>query len=97
MYALKCDVFCSAGLVDALVVAAGCGAVESMAFSACDNVTTIISASLAICEGNPMVPPHKEPDTQSFDVFFDSSLNKELSKQQITDDFRRQDVHMTSL
>ena len=40
VYALKCEVSCSAGLVDGIVVAVGCGAVELMAFSACDNVTT---------------------------------------------------------
>ena len=42
------------------------------------------SVSLAICEGNSLVPgefPAQRPVTRSFDVFFDLRLNKRLSKQ----------------
>ena len=42
------------------------------------------SALLAICAGNSPVPgklPTQRPVTQSFDVFFDLLLNKQLSKQ----------------
>ena len=42
------------------------------------------SALLAIFAGNSPVPgefPTQRPDTRSFDVFFDLSLNKRLSKQ----------------
>ena len=42
------------------------------------------SALLAICAGNSPVPgefPAQRPVTRSFDVFFDLSLNKRLSKQ----------------
>ena len=42
------------------------------------------STLLAICAGNSPVPgefPAQRPVTQSFDVFFDSHLNKRLSKQ----------------
>ena len=42
------------------------------------------SALLAICAGNSPVPgefPTQWPVTRSFDVFFDLSLNKRLSKQ----------------
>ena len=42
------------------------------------------SAQLAICAGNSPVPgefPAQRPVTRSFDVFFDSRLNKRLSKQ----------------
>ena len=42
------------------------------------------SALLAICAGNSPVPgefPTQRPVTQSFDVFFDLRLNKQLSKQ----------------
>ena len=41
------------------------------------------SALLAICVGNSPVPgefPSQRPVTRSFDVFFDPSLNKRLSK-----------------
>ena len=44
----------------------------------------IFSALLAICAGNSPVPgefPTQRPVTWSFDVFFDLSLNKRLSKQ----------------
>ena len=43
-----------------------------------------ISALLALCEGNhwsPMDSPQKRPVTRSFDVFFDLSLKRQLSKQ----------------
>ena len=43
-----------------------------------------LSALLAICAGNSPVPgefPAQRPVTRSFDVFFDLSLNKRLSKQ----------------
>ena len=42
------------------------------------------STLLALCEGNPPVSggyPSQRPVTQSFDVFFDLRLNKQLSKQ----------------
>ena len=42
------------------------------------------SALLAICARNSPVPgefPAQKPVTRSFDVFFDSRLNKWLSKQ----------------
>ena len=42
------------------------------------------SALLAICAGNSPVPgefPTQRPVTQSFEVFFDLHLNKQLSKQ----------------
>ena len=42
------------------------------------------SALLALCEGNPQVIsgfPSQRPVMQSFDVFFDVCLNKQLSKQ----------------
>ena len=42
------------------------------------------SALLAICAGNSPVPcefPAQRPVMQSFDVFFDLRLNKQLSKQ----------------
>ena len=42
------------------------------------------SALLAVCAGNSWVTgefPSQRPATQSFDVFFDLSLNKRLSKQ----------------
>ena len=42
------------------------------------------STLLALCEGNPPLTgglPSQRPVTQSFDVFFDLSLNKLLSKQ----------------
>ena len=42
------------------------------------------SASLALCAGNSPVPsgfPAQRPVTRNFDVFFDLSLNKRLSKQ----------------
>ena len=44
----------------------------------------IISALLALCEGNPPVPggfPSQRIVTRSFDVFFNLRLNKRLSKQ----------------
>ena len=41
------------------------------------------SASLALCEGNPLDSPHKGPVKQSFVVFFAVNLNKPLSKQSI--------------
>ena len=44
----------------------------------------IFSVLLAICEGNSPVTgefPALRPVTQSFDVFFDMRLNKQLSKQ----------------
>ena len=43
-----------------------------------------ISVLLAICAANSLVTgefPAKRPVTRSFDVFFDLSLNKRLSKQ----------------
>ena len=43
-----------------------------------------LSALLAICVGNSLVPgefPAQRPVTRSFRVFFDLSLNKPLSKQ----------------
>ena len=43
-----------------------------------------ISASLVLCEGNPPVTggfPLQRPVTWSFDVFFDQSRDKRLSKQ----------------
>ena len=42
------------------------------------------SELLAICAGNSLVTgefPAQRPVTQSFDVFFDLRLNKQLSKQ----------------
>ena len=42
------------------------------------------STLLVLCAGNPPVPgefPAQRPVTRSFDVFFDLSLNKRLSKQ----------------
>ena len=42
------------------------------------------SALLAICAGNSPVAgefPAQRSDTRSFDIFFDVSLNKRLSKQ----------------
>ena len=47
-------------------------------------MTSSFSASLAICAGNSPVSgefPAQRPVTRSFDVFFDSRLNKRLSKQ----------------
>ena len=43
-----------------------------------------VSALLAICAGNSLVPgefPAQRPVTRSFNVFFDLRLNKRLSKQ----------------
>ena len=48
------------------------------------NQMETFSALLAICAGNSPVPvefPAQMPVTRSFDVFFDLSLNKRLSKQ----------------
>ena len=45
---------------------------------------TSFSSSLALCAGNSPVTggfPSQRPVTQSFDVFFDLHLNKQLSKQ----------------
>ena len=43
-----------------------------------------IFALLAICAGNSLLTgefPAQRPVTRSFDVFFDTRLNKQLSKQ----------------
>ena len=51
-----------------------------------------ISALLALCEGNPSVTggfPSQRASDAGFDVFFDVSLKKRLSKQSSASDFRR--------
>ena len=53
------------------------------------------SALLALCAGNSPVTgefPSQRPVTQSFDVFFDLSLNKRLGKQ-YAGDLRRRRAH----
>ena len=54
------------------------------------------SALLAICAGNSLVSgefPAQRPVTRSFDVFFDSRLNKQLSKQSWAGDLIRYRAH----
>ena len=54
------------------------------------------SALLAICAGNSLVFsefPAQRPVTRSFDVFFDSHLNKQLSKQSWAGDLIRYRAH----
>ena len=55
-----------------------------------------ISASLALCEGNPPMTggfPSQRPVTRSFDALFDLRLNKRLSKQSGRRDWRRHHAH----
>ena len=42
---------------------------------------TMLSTWLALCEGNPIGFPHKEPVMWSFDAYFDVSLCKLLNRQ----------------
>ena len=54
------------------------------------------SAVLALCAGNSSMTgefPAQRPMTRSFDVFFDLSLNKRLSKQSWAGDLRRHRAH----
>ena len=53
-------------------------------------------ALLAVCAGNLSVPgefPSQRPVTQSFDIFFDLCLNKQLSNNCEAGDLRRHRAH----
>ena len=50
----------------------------------CRHQMETLSALLAICAGNSLVPdefPSQRPETRIFDIFFDLRLNKRLSEQ----------------
>ena len=58
-----------------------------------------LSASLALCEGNPPVTggsPHKGPVMTSVDIFFDVNLSKLLISSRVAAYRRRHDAHVTS-
>ena len=61
----------------------------------------MISALLALCEGNPLAPqwilPPKGSVMHSFDAFFDVSLNKLSNKESSCQCFWHHDAHVSSL
>ena len=62
--------------------------------------TTHLSILLALCEGNPPVTVwfhHKGLVMRSFDILFDVCLTRCCTNSPVPGDWRRHDIHMTSL